>query len=131
MATIITGRSLTISIDSDDYSAQCGAVSLNPTNNTEIFQTLAGPAAKNLSTSWELQLTGWQDWNESSGLGPALWTAAEAGTAVAFSLEVDAGAAFTGNIIPVFPSVGGDAASALEIDITFPVDGDVTFTPGA
>ena len=43
MATIITGRKLTISIGATDYSAQAGAVSLVPTNNTEVFQTLAGP----------------------------------------------------------------------------------------
>lgn len=129
MATIITGRSLTITIDAVDYSAQCAAVSLNPTNNTETYQTLAGPASKLISTSWELSLTGWQDWNEVSGLAPALWAAAAAGDAVAFSLEVDGNAAFTGNLIPVYPTIGGSADAALEIDITFPVDGDVTFTP--
>lgn len=129
MATIITGRSLTISIDSVDYSPQVASVTLSPTNNTETYQTLAGPAAKNLSTSWELQLVGWQDWNDAEGLGPALWSAAESGDAIAFSLEVDGDAAFTGDIIPVYPPVGGSADAALEIDITFPVDGTVTFTP--
>ena len=129
MATIITGRKLTISIGATDYSAQAGAVSLVPTNNTEVFQTLAGPAAQRLSTSWELQLTAWQDWNATGGLAEALWDAADTGTPVAFSLEVDNNAAFTGNIVPVYPTVGGEAGSALEIDISFPVDGDVTFCP--
>lgn len=129
MTTILTGRSLALTIDGDTYTAQCSSASLVPTNNTETFQTLAGPVARRISESWELQVRGWQDWNAVGGMAAALWAAAAANTPVAFTLTVDGDAAFTGNVIPVYPTVGGDASSALEVDVTFPVDGTPTFTP--
>jgi hypothetical protein len=133
VATIITGRNLTITIDSDNYDAQVQAVSLVPTNNTETWQTLAGPTAKLVSTSWELQVKGFQDWNSSTGMAAALWAAAATGTPIAFTMTADGPSSSTsswsGDLIPVYPTAGGDASEALAIDITFPVDGTPTFTP--
>lgn len=129
MTTIITGRTLAVTIDGDTYTAQCSSASLVPTNNTEVFQTLAGPVARRISESWELQVKGWQDWNAASSMSAALWAAAAAGTPVAFTLTVEGNAAWSGDIIPVYPTVGGDAAAALELDMSFPVDGTPTFTP--
>jgi len=56
----------------------------------------------------------------------AIYAAAVAGTPVSFELAADGPTTFTGNIIPTYPNVGGAADSALEVDITFEVDGDVT-----
>lgn len=129
MATIITGRQLTLEIDNDSFSAQTAEVTLVPTNNSETYQTLTGPTTIQLPTTWELNVRAFQDWNEASSLAEALVVAATAGTAVPFELVVDGGMTITGNVIPVFPNVGGAADSALEMDLTFPVDGDPTFTP--
>jgi hypothetical protein len=131
MATILIGRQLTLEIDGDSYSAQTAEVTLNPTNNSETYQTLAGPTTIQLPTTWELNVRAFQDWNEATSLAEALVTAATTGTAIPFELVIDEGMTVTGNVIPVYPSVGGAADAALEMDLTFPVDGEPTFTPGA
>jgi hypothetical protein len=129
MATILIGRQLTLEIDNDSYSAQTAEVTLVPTNNSETYQTLSGPTTIQLPTTWELNVRAFQDWNEASSLAEALVVAATAGTAIPFELVVDGGMTITGNVIPVYPTAGGAADSALEMDLTFPVDGDPTFTP--
>lgn len=131
MATILIGRQLTLEIDNDSYSAQTAEVTLVPTNNSETYQTLSGPTTIQLPTTWELNVRAFQDWNEASSLAEALVVAATAGDAIPFELVVDGGMTITGNVIPVFPTAGGAADSALEMDLTFPVDGDPTFTPAA
>lgn len=129
MATILIGRQLTLEIDAVSYSAQTAEVTLNPTNNSETYQTLSGPTTIQLPTTWELNVRAFQDWNEATSLAEALVVAATTGTAIPFELVIDAGMTVTGNVIPVYPSVGGAADAALEMDLTFPVDGDPTFTP--
>ena len=129
MATILTGRQLTIEIDGDSYSAQTAETTLVPTNNSETYQTLTGPTTIQLPTTWELNVRAFQDWNEATSLAEALVAAATVGTAIGFEMVIDGGMTITGNVIPVFPSAGGAADSALEMDLTFPVDGDPTFTP--
>lgn len=131
MATILIGRQLTLEIDGESYSAQTAEVTLVPTNNSETYQTLTGPTTIQLPTTWELNVRAFQDWNEATSLAEALVTAATTGDAIPFELVIDGGMAVTGNVIPVYPSVGGAADAALEMDLTFPVDGDPTFTPGA
>lgn len=129
MATIITGRKLTLEIDGDAYSAQTAEVTLSPSNNQETYQTLTGPTTIQLPTTWELSVRAFQDWNEAASFAEAMWTAAAAGADIPFELVVDSGASFTGNLVPVYPNVGGSADAALEMDLTFAVNGDVTFTP--
>jgi hypothetical protein len=129
MATILTGRQLTLEIDSDSYSAQTAEVTLVPSNNSETYQTLTGPTTIQLPTTWELNVRAFQDWNEATSFAEALVVAATAGTAIPFELVIDEGMTITGNVIPVYPSAGGSADSALEMDLTFPVDGTPTFTP--
>lgn len=129
MTTIITGRTLTLTIDGDDYTAQCTSATINPTNNNETWQTLAGPVSRRTSESFELQIVGFQDWNAASSMAEALWTAAVTNTPVGFTLEVTGGGTWSGDVIPQFPTAGGDAASALEMDVTFPIDGTPTYTP--
>ncbi len=55
-----------------------------------------------------------------------MWTAAASGAAVSFSMGVAGTGTLSGDIIPVYPSAGGPADGALEVEFTFQVDGDVT-----
>jgi len=128
-ATVITGRALTLTIDGDDWSSQTAEVTLTPTQSSTQYITLSDSAAIVNPATWELTVRAMQDWPDASSLFEALWTAATAGTAVAFTLAVAGGGSFGGNLFPVFPSAGGAADSALESDITFPVNGAVTYTP--
>ena len=129
MATVITGRALTITIDGDDWSPQVTEVTLTPTQTVNQYTTLSSSAATVGPATWELAVTGYQDWPAATSLFEALVTAAAAGTAVTFSLAVASGGTWSGDILPVYPSVGGGADAALESSITFPVDGDPTYTP--
>lgn len=128
-ANVITGRALTITIDGDDWSSQTAECTLTPTQGITQYITLSDSAAIVNPATWELTVRSFQDWDDAASLFEGLWTAATAGTAVAFTLAVAGGGSFTGNLLPVFPSAGGAADSALESDITFPVDGAVTYTP--
>jgi hypothetical protein len=131
MTTILIGRQLTLEIDGDSYSAQTAEVTLVPTNNSETYQTLSGPTTIQLPTTWELTVRAFQDWNEATSLAEALVTAATSGDPIPFELVIDSGMTITGNVVPVYPSAGGAADAALEMDLTFPVDGEPTFTPGS
>lgn len=130
---VYTGRNLTISIATVSYSSQVASVKLVPTQNTNQYVSLTTTMAKQEAVTWTLDVTGWQDWltGASPGFSSALYTAAATGTAVAFSFVVTAGTArtITGNIIPVFAEIGGDATAALEQTYSFPVDGSITVTP--
>ena len=131
---VYTGRNLTISIATVSYSAQVTSCTLTPTQTTEQLITLTSQFAKQTGTvTWTLDVEGFQDWltGATPGFSSALYTAAAAGTAVAFSFVVTAGTArtITGNIIPVFGEVGGAAVEVLSQTYSFPVDGNITVSP--
>lgn len=124
---VFTGRSLTITIDSVDYSIQTAEVTLTPSQTSNQYVTLTGSAATVNPVTWELNLRAFQDWGEATSFCDAMVTAAAAGTPIAFSMDLPGGGTASGDIIPVYPSVGGAADAALEVDYTAPVNGDVTF----
>jgi hypothetical protein len=126
MATIQTGRTLDVSIDSVDYSAQVAEVTLVPNETVDQYVTLTDTTAVRQPTTWTLNVRAFQDWGVIGSFCDAMWTAAAAGSAVAFSLGLDGTGTLSGNIIPVYPTAGGPADGALEVSYTFEVDGSVT-----
>lgn len=133
MATnIYTGRNLTLTIATIAYSAQIASVTVSPTQESNQYITLTGSAAKQGAVTWSLDVEGFQDWLTpvSPGFSMALYTAAAAGTAIAFSFTIAAGTTKTvaGSIIPIFANIGGDATAALEQSYVFQVTGDITLT---
>lgn len=128
MALVVqTGRSLTLEINSVAYSVQTAEVTLTPSQTVDQYITLTGKAAIAQPVTWELNVRAFQDWGEAISFCDNMVTAAAAGTPIAFELGLPGGGTATGDIIPVYPTAGGAADSALEVDITFAVDGDVTF----
>jgi hypothetical protein len=123
-----TGRQLTITINSVAYSVQTAEVTLTPNQTVDQYVTLTGKAAKAQPVTWQLSVRAFQDWGEAVSFCENMVTAATAGTAISFTMGLPGGGTATGNIIPVYPTAGGAADSALETDITFEVSGDVTFT---
>lgn len=123
-----TGRSLTLKINAVDRSVQTAEVTLTPSQSVEQYVTLSGSAAISGPTTWELRVRGFQDWGEATSFAEAMWTAAAAATPISFELTT-AGGKFTGNIVPIYPNAGGTADAAMELDMTFQVDGAVTWTP--
>jgi hypothetical protein len=128
MALVVqTGRQLTLEIDGVDYSIQTAEVTLTPSQTVDQYVTLTGNAAKSQPVTWTLNVRAFQDWGEGDQFAESMITAATAGNPIPFELALPGGATATGNIIPVFPSAGGAADAALEMDLTFAVDGAVTF----
>lgn len=130
---ILTGRSVTITINSVAYTAQVKKAELIPNQQVDQFVSLSATAAKSQPVTWSLAITGWQDWTSgaSAGFSRAMNTAAATGTSVSFSLVVGStGNTVTaaGNIVPMYVGAGGSANEALVNDLTFQVDGSVTFT---
>lgn len=126
---VITGRSLTLEVDSVDYSIQTAEVTLTPSQTTTQYVTLTGSAAVAGPVTWALRVRAFQDWDEATSFCDAIYAAAVAGTPIPFEVVATGptgAATFTGDLIPTYPSVGGAADSALEVDITFEVDGALT-----
>ena len=126
MATIQTGRSLTVEVGGVAYSAQVAEVTLVPNMTVDQYITLTDTTAVAQPTTWQLNVRAFQDWGAVGSFCDAMWTAAAAGTAISFEITGSGPDAWTGNIIPAYPTVGGPADSALEVSFTFEVDGDVT-----
>jgi len=126
MATIQTGRSLTVEIDSVAYSAQVAEVQLVPNQTVDQYITLTDTTAVAQPVTWQLTLRAYQDWGVVGSFCDAMWTAATTGTAVPFELGLPGAGTLSGDIIPSFPTAGGAADSALEVSFTFEVDGSVT-----
>ena len=125
---IQTGRQLTLEINNVNYSAKTAEVTLTPNQTVDQYVTLTSSAAKSQPVTWELRVRAFADWGEATSFAENMVTAAAAGNPIPFELTVPGGL-WTGNIVPVYPPVGGAADAALELDMTFAVTGSPTFTP--
>jgi hypothetical protein len=130
MSTIITGRDLTLTIDSDSYDAQATSATLTNTPTTETYQTLDGKAYKTIDNQWAFEVEMLADWGAASSLCEALWSAMETApnTALACSLTAATGAVFAFDVLPVYPSVGGSAPDAQTVTLSFVVVTEVSET---
>ena len=129
-ATYITGRSLTLTINSVSYADQASTVTLEMENNQQVLEVLAGRAYKTVDKTATLNCELYLDDSASAGIISALWDAALAApdTALTFTFDVN-GDTFGGKVFPVFPTVGGAATDVLTTSLSFVVeDGAVTRT---
>jgi hypothetical protein len=128
MATYITGRDLTLSIDTESYDAQASTVTLTVVPNQATLEVLSGRAYKTIDYTATLSVEMYADWGAAGSLCDALFDAAGAAgdTPIAFSFEAN-GSTFTGNVFPNFPSAGGGAVDVLTTTVEFVVeDGSVS-----
>jgi hypothetical protein len=126
-ATYITGRNLTLSINSVSYADQASTVTLEMENNQQVLEVLSGRAYKTVDTTATLNVELYLDDTSSAGIISALWDAAKSApdTSLNFSFDVN-GDTFTGKVFPVFPTVGGAATDVLTTSLSFVVeDGSV------
>lgn len=119
--TIITGRDVSFTIDSDQYSSQAtsGILTVDTTINT--YQTLAGKAYYTTDTQGTFAVEMLADWGAASSLCEALWNAAVSApnTPLAVSLTAETGAVFTFDVQPIQPSAGGTAPDAQTVSLSF------------
>jgi hypothetical protein len=92
-------------------------------NNQQVLEVLSGRAYKTVDKTATLNVELFLDDSASPGIISALWDAANTApdTALAFSFDV-AGDTFTGNLFPVFPTVGGAATDVLTTSLSFGVE---------
>lgn len=123
MSTVITGRDLALTIDSDSYDAQATSVTLTTDVQRETYQTLDGKVRKTIDSSGTLAVELLADWGAANSLCEAMWAAANTApdTALTFSLTAVTGAVFTGSVYPAFPVVSGTAPDAQTVSLSLEV----------
>ena len=128
MATYITGRDLTLTIDSDSYDAQASTVTLSVENNQAVLEVLSGRAYKTIDSTATLNVEMYADWGAVGSVCDALWDAAKSAPDTALAASFDAnGSTFTCNVFPAFPTAGGGAVDVLTASVSLVVeDGSVT-----
>jgi hypothetical protein len=119
--TIITGRDITFTIDSDNFDAQATSATLTVDSTINTYQTLDGKAYFTTDTQGTFAVEMLADWGAASSLCEALWTAATnaPNTPLAVVLVADTGASFAFSVQPILPSAGGTAPDAQTVSLAF------------
>ena len=128
MATYITGRDLTLTIDSVNYDAQASTVTLTTELNQAVLEVLSGRAYKTIDQTATLSVEMYADWGDASSICDALWDAALAAPDTALVATFSAnGSVFTMDVFPNYPAAGGGAVDVLTTTVELIVeDGTVT-----
>jgi len=121
--TVITGRDLSLTIDSKNYGDQCTSANLKVNLERNTYETIDGKYFFALDTSAELTITMLADWGANApatSICEALWTAASSApnTALTYTLTAASGAVFTGSVYPTFPEVNGTGKDAQTVTFT-------------
>jgi len=130
----VTGRDLTLTINSVDYKYVASGATLTIDSNQQVLETISGRIYKTIDQTATLTAELFQDWGSTSSgttsnsVCEALWTATKTSpdTTIAFSIVVTAGAitkTYSGNIYPNYPVLGGNATDALTASVSFVVAG--------
>lgn len=121
--TVITGRDISLTIDSKAYGDQTTSTTLAVELERNAYETIDGKVFYALDTTATLSITMLADWGATGSLCEAMWTAASSApnTGLAYTFTAATGAVFTGNVLPVFPDASGTGKDAQEI--TFVLQG--------
>ena len=121
--TVITGRDISLTIDSKNYGDQTTSTTLQTSLERNAYETIDGKVFYALDTTATLSITMLADWGATGSLCEAMWTAASSApnTSLAYTFTAATGAVFTGNVLPVFPDASGTGKDAQTI--TFVLQG--------
>jgi len=121
--TVITGRDISLTIDSKAYGDQTTSTTLATALERNAYETIDGKVFFALDTTATLSITMLADWGATNSLCEAMWTAASSApnTGLAYTFTAATGAVFTGNVLPVFPDASGTGKDAQSI--TFVLQG--------
>lgn len=119
--TIITGRDITFTIDSDNFDAQATSATLTVDSTINTYQLLQGKSYFTTDTQGTFAVEMLADWGAASSLCEALWTAATSApnTGLPVVLVADTGASFAFSVQPILPSAGGTAPDAQTVSLAF------------
>jgi hypothetical protein len=123
--TVITGRDLSLTIDSKSYDPQVTSATIKTQLERNAYETIDGKIFYALDTMAELSITMLADWgaNSPTSLCEAMWAAASSApnTALTYTFTAATGAVFTGSVYPSFPDAGGTGKDAQTV--TFVLQG--------
>ena len=127
--TVLTGRSLVLTIATKDYSEQILSANLTIETERLTLDTLKGRAFAYVDNNATLDI----EWLNDAGKSPdsltkALWDATESApnTTLAAVLTLASGLSLSFNVLPNFPSQGGAASDAQTITTSLQVVGAIT-----
>jgi hypothetical protein len=126
--TILTGRSLTLTIGAVNYSTQILSSAINFDTERLTFDTLAGKAYKYIDSNVTLDIEFLNDSGKATPIGSlykALWDATESApdTALAFVLTLTTGVSLTGTVLPQYPPISASGADAQTCSVSLQVVG--------
>lgn len=127
-SNVITGRSVTLTVDSIAFTDQIVSAVLTPTDNPITGITIGGSYAAKGTTQWTLDVEILADWGATTSVCEGLWASAESDATVAVTMVAVSGASFAFNVVPTFPSIGGPADGAQTVSLSMPVHGAITET---
>ncbi|CAB4163068.1 hypothetical protein UFOVP799_2 [uncultured Caudovirales phage] len=119
--TIVTGRDITFTIDSDNFDAQATSAILTLESTIQTYQTLDGKAYYTTDTQGTFDVEMLADWTAGGSLCNALWDAAAAApqTPLAVVFTAASGSVFSFTVQPIFPTAGGAAPDAQTVSLSF------------
>lgn len=127
--TVLTGRSLVLTIATKDYSEQILSANVNIETERLTLDTLSGRAYAYIDNNATLDI----EWLNDAGKSPdsltkALWDATESApnTTLAAVLTLTTGITLTFSVLPNFPSQGGAASDAQTVSTSLQVVGAIT-----
>ena len=134
--TVITGRDMTLTIDSKNYDMQALSVSLETTLDRQAYETLDGRVFKSIDTDATMTMELLADWGASTAspvnfsICELLWAAASASpdTSLAYTFTAATGAVFTGSLYPSFPTANGAGKDAQTVSFTLQCTAKPTLT---
>jgi hypothetical protein len=125
--TILSGRSLTLTIATVQYAEQILDSAINFDTERLTFDTLAGKAYKYIDSNVTLDINFLNDAGKTSpgSLYKALWDATESApdTVLAFVLTLTTGVTLTGNVLPQYPPISASGADAQTCSVSLQVVG--------
>jgi hypothetical protein len=130
MATYITGRDLTLTIDGQNYDAQASTVTLTQELNQAVLEVLSGRAYKTIDQTATLSVEMFADWGGIGSVCTELWHNADTAPDTPISASFNAnGDIFTMQVFPNYPVIGGGAVDVLTTTVELVVvEGSVTRT---
>ena len=135
MATsVITGRDISITIDSKVYDPQVLSATLTTTLDRQAYETIDGRAWYAIDSDATIQIEMLADWGASSGGSDSfceiMWGKADSApnTALAYTFVAKTGASFAGNLYPSFPAAGGTGKDAQKVTFTLQCTAKPTLT---
>lgn len=132
--SIITGRDISITIDSKVYDPQVLSTTLTTTLDRQAYETIDGRVFKAIDSDATIEIEMLADWGASSGGSDSfceiMWGKADSApnTALNYTFVAATGASFAGQLYPSFPAAGGSGKDAQTVTFTLQCTAKPTLT---